>query len=171
MAEPVLYMRGFPQSISSEPFPEELLNDFSAIIELSDVTLDGLSTLLSEAEGFLSPKDLLLAIQKVVEDPNTAKALRAIIGNIDPIQIKPMTTFLEEKSKGEGFRFDPKRVERLKQILKKLIQPYSSMVRFQKAERLANITGQRLEAVELICDLRPIFDENRKNVEGMMPDK
>jgi hypothetical protein len=40
---------------------------------------------------------------------------------------------------------------------------------FQKAERLSTLTGQRLESFDLICDLRPIFDESREHLEGMMP--
>jgi len=58
---------------------------------------------------------------------------------------------------------------RLGEILPNLIQPYPAMARFEKAERLANLTGQELESMELICDLRPIFDEDRKQIEGMMP--
>ena len=30
-------------------------------------------------------------------------------------------------------------------------------------------TGQFVERFELICDLRPIFDEERRNVEGLVP--
>lgn len=162
-------MRGFPQPLSFEAAPEGPLNDLKAIIDLSDEILEKLCKHLSEVQGFLNPKDLLATIQTIVEDSNAAKAAQRIIINVRPFQVGQMVTFLEEKSKEKDFPFDQAQFKRLKQILKNLIRPYPSLSRFLKAERLANITGQQLEAVELICDLRPIFDENRKNIEGMMP--
>lgn len=167
MTEPVLYIRGFTQSF--ETIPEELLDDLKAIIDLSDEMLAELHKHLTEAEGFLDPRVLLATIQRVVEDSNAAEAVRRVLRNISPSQVERMVTSLDEKSREKDFPFDQAQLERLKQILKKLIRPYPSLARFQKAERLAKITGQQLETVELICDLRPIFDETRKKVEGMMP--
>ena len=46
--------------------------------------------------------------------------------------------------------------------------PTFSLVSFIRI-RLATLTGQKLESIELICDLRPIFDKLRKHLEGMMP--
>lgn len=167
MTEPVLYIRGFTQSF--ETIPEELLDDLKAIIDLSDEMLAELHKHLTEAEGFLDPRVLLATIQRVVEDSNAAEAVRRILRNIGPSQVERMVTILEEGREEEDFPFDQAKLERLKQILKNLIRPYPALARFQKAERLAKITGQQLETVELICDLRPIFDETRKKVEGMMP--
>ncbi len=169
MTEPVLYIRGSTQLLSFETMPEELLDDLKAIIDLSDEMLAELHKHLTEAEGFLDPRVLLATIQGVVKDQNTTKAVRRVLRNISPSQVERMVTSLDEKSKEKGFPFDQAQLKRLKKILKELIRPYPSLVRFQKAERLAKITGQQLEMVELICDLRPIFDENRKNVEGVMP--
>jgi hypothetical protein len=169
MGDPVLYIRGHPQALSFETVPEGLLDDLKAIISLSEDTLDKLYKQLSEAQGFLNPKALREIIHKNVEDSNAAKAVQRIIININPSQVERMVTSLEEKCKEEDFPFDQTQLERLKKILRNLIRPYPSLARFQKAERLASITGQQLETVELICDIRPIFDENRKNIEGMMP--
>ena len=169
MAEPVLYMRGFPQSLTSEPIPDALLDDLKVIIDLSDETLDKLYKNLSKAEGFLNPKTLLANIQKFVEKSSISEALRRIILSFRPTQVDQILTSLEKKRNEKDFPFDNEQLERLKTILKNLIRSYPSLARFQKAERLADITGQQMEEVELICDLRPIFDETRKNVEGMMP--
>jgi len=147
----------------------ELVEDLKAIIGLSDEKLAELHKHLTEAEGFLDPRALLATIRRVVEDANAAEAVRRIIINIGPSEVERMVTVLEEGREEKDFPFDQAKLERLKQILKNLIWPYPSLARFRKAERLAKITGQQLETVELICDIRPIFDESRKNVEGMMP--
>lgn len=169
MAERVLYMRGFPEGMSLESLPEGLVDDLEAMAELSDEKAGELYKHLAKAKGFLYPKALSEAIQKVVKDSNVAGAVSRVILNIGPPQVELLITSLEEKSKEKDFPFDQAKLEHLKQILKQLIQPYPSIDRFRKAERLARITGQQLETIELICDLRPIFDETRKNVEGMMP--
>ncbi|MCK4786600.1 MAG: hypothetical protein KAV87_22765 [Desulfobacteraceae bacterium] len=171
MAEQVFYIRGIPQSLSLEhpTARKELLEDLKGISGLSDKKLKELCEHLNKIQGFLTPKAFLEAIRKVITESSVAEAIRRIIINIGPSQVEWMVTSLEEKSKEKDFPFDQAQFDRLKQILKNIIQPYPSLARFQKAERLAKITGQQLETVELICDIRPVFDENRKNVEGMMP--
>jgi len=170
MPDPVLFIRGIPQLPFEHPTAKAgLVDDLKAIIGLSDGQLAELHKHLTEAKGFLDPKALLATIQRVVEDSNAAEVVRRVLRNIGPSQVERMVTFLEDGREEEDFPFDQAKLERLKQILKNLIRPYPALARFQKAERLAKITGQQLETVELICDLRPIFDESRKNVEGMMP--
>jgi hypothetical protein len=169
MAEPVFYIRGLPQSLSSENLPEGLFDDLKAIVDLPDDVVGDLYKNLSLAQGFLNPKDLLAIINKVIKKANMAEAIWRIIKNIGPSQVERLITIMENKVKEKDFPFDKTQLERLKQILKKLVQPYPSMERFKKAERISNITGQQMETVELICDLRPIFDETRKKVEGIMP--
>ncbi len=53
--------------------------------------------------------------------------------------------------------------------LRLLILDYPALKRFAKAERLSKLTGQQLRSIDLICDVRPIFDATRSQIEGMMP--
>lgn len=39
----------------------------------------------------------------------------------------------------------------------------------QKAFRVATILGHELESFELVCDLRPVFDDERTEVKGLIP--
>ncbi len=165
MTKPVFYIRGLPSPMTTS---EGLQDDFKMIMDLPDDNLNQLSNYLSEAKGFLNPKTILVIIRKVIKDSNIANALRRVIININPTEVEQIVKFLEKK-KDKNFSFDKQQFIRLKQILKKIIQPYPALIRFQKAERLSEVTGQQLETFELICDIRPIFDENRKNIEGMMP--
>ncbi|GEM_PF-987427 len=170
MTEPVMFFRGsrslFERSLARD---KGLLDDLKVVIGLSDGQVAELHKHLTEAKGFLDPKAMLSTIRRVVEDTNAAEAVRRVLRNIGRSQVERMVAALEEGRDEEDFAFDEVQFKRLKQILEKLIQPYPALARFQKAERLVNITGQQLETVELICDLRPIFDERRENVEGMMP--
>ncbi len=169
MPEPVLYMRGFPQMPPfAQPSPE-MLNDFKAAGGLSNDEIDEICKQLSKTQGFLDPKALLSIIKKVVKGTETAASVQRVIINISPSDLPTIVEFRKDGIDQEGFPFDSKQLDDLEKVLKKLIQPYPSIDRFQKAERLAKITGQQLEEIELICDVRPIFDKTRKQIEGMMP--
>ena len=54
-------------------------------------------------------------------------------------------------------------------LLATLIRPYPALLRQAKAERLADAVNLRAEAVDLICDLRPVFDDERCRIEGLIP--
>jgi hypothetical protein len=167
MAKPVFYIRGLPSSLATSE--EGLLVDLKAIVDLSDDSLNQIYKNLNEAQGFLNPKAMLSIMSKVLKNTEVAEALLRIIINVNASQVEQVGTFLDKKSKEEDFPFNQQQLECLKLILKKIIQPYPALIRYQKAERLTEITGQQLETVELICDIRPIFDESRKNIEGMIP--
>ena len=169
MPEPVMFIRGFPSFLEHPSAMEGMVADLKAIAGLSDEQIAGIREHLNEADHFLDPKALLVAIRKAIEDPKLAEAVRRAIRNVNPATIGRIIANLEQDLGDEGFPFDQATFDRMKQVLSELIQPYPALTRFQKAERLAKMTGQQLETVELICDLRPIFDENREKLEGMMP--
>lgn len=169
MPEPVLYMRGFPQIPRFAKPSAEVLDDLKAAGGLSNVVIDEICKQLSKTQGFLSPKTLLAIMHKVIKDPETAEAVQRVIINISPSDLPIMVASLKEDIGKDDFPLDSKQLGNLEKVLKKLIQPYPSLDRFQKAERLARITGQQLETIELICDVRPIFDKTREKIEGMMP--
>jgi hypothetical protein len=96
--------------------------------------------------------------------------VQTTLQNLEPKDTKTLLQGLAEQGKQEkDFPLDEAELARLGEILPKLIQLYPALTRFEKAERLAKLTGQELESIELICDLRPIFDDDRKRIEGMMP--
>ena len=164
MPEPVVYIRGFPPFLEYPGASGVMVDDLKTIADLSDEQIAGIRQHLAEADGFLDPKRLLAVIREVIQDSKSAEAVRRAIRSLNPSTTGRIIAGLEQDLDDKEFPFD-----RLKQVLSELIQPYPALTRFQKAERLAKVTGQQLETVELICDLRPIFDENREELEGMMP--
>ena len=166
-----MFFRGF-RELMHEQSPlasEDQVEDLKMISRLSDEEVAAVRERLSRAQGFLDPKALLVALREAVQDPKVAAAIRRALLILSPSGAKRMMASLEDERQQEGFPFEEATFGRLKKVLGELIQPYPALARFKKAERLAEITGQQLEAVELVCDLRPIFDENRGKLEGMMP--
>lgn len=164
MPEPVMFIRGFPPFLEYSSAGGTVVDDLRTIAGLSDDQIAEIRQHLSKADHFLDPKALLAAIREVIQVPASAEAVRRAILNLKPSNTKQIIATLEKDMGDKEFPFD-----RLKKVLSELIQPYPALARFEKAERLAKVTGRQLETVDLICDLRPLFDENRKKLEGMMP--
>ena len=169
MPDPVMFIRGFPTVLEQPSASESMMGDLKVIADLSHEQIERLRNHLIEADQFLDPKTLLATISEALQDTKSAEAVSTAIRFLTPPTTARVLADLEQNLGKKGFPFDQAKLDRLKQILCELIQPYPALVRFQKAGRLAKATGQQLEAVELICDLRPIFDENREQIEGMMP--
>jgi len=146
-----------------------MLADLQAVADLTDEQIKMLRRRLSEAKGFLAPKSLRTTIRQVVADDDKAGSVQGALRNLDPKDVERLLRALSERREGKGFPLEETMLARLRQVLPELIQPYPALTRFEKAKRLATLTGQQLESIEVICDLRPIFDEDRKHLEGMMP--
>jgi len=167
MPEPVMFIRGFPRSIFGQSGGSEtVVEDLKIIAELSDDEIVGVCHRLKNAEGFLDPKALLALIREVVQVSKSAEAVQRVIKNLTLPRIERILKSIESE---KDCPFDQAKFEHLRNILGKLVQPCPALINFQKADRLSKITGQRLESAELICDLRPVFSENRETVEGMLP--
>lgn len=171
MPDPVIYIRGLPPGIDSTSAADSsMLADLKAVATLSDDESKTLRERLSQVKGFLDPKTLAAEVRRVVKVEGTARSVQRALQNLNPKHIKRLVKSLAERGKKEkDFPLDEAEFVRLGKILPNLIQPYPALARFEKAERLSKLTGQELESIELICDLRPIFDEDHKQIEGMMP--
>jgi hypothetical protein len=163
MPEPVFYMRGFGDPAASRG----MLEDLKAVAGLTDSQVDSIRKRLLDARGFLSHAGLLTVIGNVITDERVAQSVRRAVRNLDSNAVQPFLNSLSAQD--EEPRLDEPILKRLREILPCLVQSYPALQRLKKAERLADVTGEAVESVELICDLRPIFDESRKEVEGMMP--
>ncbi len=171
MPEPVFYARGFQPTFATDADANpRMMADLKAVSTLSEDEVTSLCERLSQVKGFLDPKTLATEIRRVIKVEGTARSVLATLRSLEPEYTRRLVEGLTERGKHDtNFPLNEAELDRLGEILQKLIQPYPALVRFEKAERLATLTGQQLESIDLICDLRPIFDENRKQIEGMMP--
>jgi len=169
MPEPVLYFRGFPSDILGARVNERMLADLKSIAELDDDHISTLRRRLSEAKGFLDPKSLQALVREVVQDDRKSASVQRALRSLSPTDVEALLRNLADRPQEEDSPLSQNDLARLQDVLPQLIQAYPALVRFEKAERLATVTGQRLESLELICDLRPIFDDNRRRLEGMIP--
>ena len=172
MPEPVIYIRGglrSPGDLASTADPG-IMAHLKAVSTLSADETKALHERLSQTKGFLDPRALAAEVRRTVKVEETALSVLTTLQNLGPEDTKGLVEGLAVRGEKEkDFPLGKTELTRLSEILPVLIQPYPALARLRKAERLAKLTGQELESIELICDLRPIFDEERKQIEGMMP--
>ncbi len=164
-----MFIRGYSPFLERPSSIPGMVDDLKTIASLSDEEIQGIRKHLAKADRFLDLRSLLTSIHEVIQDRKSADAVGRAIRNLMPSDVERIIGDLKQAIDEEHPPCDEDTLTRLTQALGELIQPYPALVRYRKAERLAKTTGQQLETVELICDLRPIFDRNREKLEGMMP--
>jgi len=170
MPEPVLYIRGFPGAGAFQPADPAMLSDLALIASLTEDPVTKLRARLQEARGFLDGETLRKLISNVIPDAKSAQAVFRALTNLESDDVESILKHVERARKAENkSNIDDAALESLRQNLATLILPYPALVRFEKAQRLATFTGQRLDSADLICDVRPIFDGEGREVEGMFP--
>ncbi len=170
MPEPVLYVRGL-QHFREHVGSEEMAGDLKAITTVSTDLLEKVAADLSGVDGFLDTTALNARLQSLLPQDAPVASVRRVILNLKSEDVEKLLERLRSIQKGnaEDFPLSADDLDKLSDLLPRLLKPIPALRCYRKAERLSKITGQPLEDVQLICDLRPVFDENRKNIEGLIP--
>jgi len=154
---------------------KEFLDDVRIIIDLDDAVYDQLATKLEQAAGFLDLPSLKLLAHAVVPSENKPQHLASIVyrvggmlhdGDMLPLEaLKELESALREKAKDLIAEDRQILIDRLQQLV---VSPVSLAKQF-KARRLVDATGAELEDTAIVCDIRPVFDDERLKIEGGIP--
>ena len=178
MAETVFYMRGALPLWMDQRVPPELIADAKILLELQPDQLESLAFELSSFDGFLDKPTLKKIVKSFVPNDDDAVRVYRLISQIDESlrQTKSgLDGLLERIAEAVKSPEDPKNqltlaeFDELKRRMSIVLKPYAGLNRQAKAQRLSEATGLRLENVEIICDLRPVFDDRREAIEGVIP--
>lgn len=170
MPEPVIYMRGL-QHLREHAVSEEMVGDLKAITTVSADLLEKAAADLSDADGFLDTTALNARLRSLLPQDAPVASVRRVVLNLKSEDVEKLLKQLRsiQEDNAEDFPLSADELHKLSDLLPRLLKPIPALRRYRKAERLSKVTGQPLEDVQLICDLRPVFDENRKNIEGLIP--
>lgn len=169
MPEPVLYMRGL-QFLSDRAISEEMLNDLKMVTTVTPEVLDEVATSLAAAEGFLDTSALNSHLRQILPAQDAVAPVRRVVLNIKLEDVSGLLKRLRQAQQDvEEFPLTVADLDSLANLLPRLLKPVPALRRYRKAERLAKTTGQPLEDIQFVCDLRPVFDDSRQTVEGLIP--
>jgi hypothetical protein len=158
--------------VQSPLLPSGMLDDLLAVAGANEEQLDRIAADLEQEPGI--PTDTRLGeviTRHVGEVPLAESILRAVV-NLRPERLEDTIQTLRhwrEASSANAKKLPPDRLEAIQDRLTRLIRNYPALARYRKAQRLKTLTGKTADSVELICDLRPVFDQSRTVVEGLIP--
>ncbi len=179
MPETVFYMRGAFPLTTGRGVPPEMIADAKALLELQPDLLGSLAHELSSFSGFMDKPALKKIVKSFVPNDDHANRVYRLISQLDEslrqsnIDLQTLLGRMEETIRSpedeEGPLLTPTEFDEVKRRMAIIIKPYGGLHLQAKAQRLSEATGQRLEQLEIICDLRPVFDDERERVQGIIP--
>lgn len=154
---------------------EGFVSDAKTILQIDDEKLDALAQALAQDESFLDRRTLSRVVEESLGSGENASDVSRIVWRLNQI-LRDADEPLEETVallKGAISEFseaisDADR-DSVGERLEKLAAVPKAFARQQKAQQLAEATGAELEEIQIICDMRPVFDEERSKIEGAIP--
>ena len=179
MLDHVFYYRGrFPPG-TMPPVSPRLVGDAKTLLELSTEQVHAIAAALGEHAGFLDRKSVEEVLSTIIENEERCQRLAVLI----PAMHERLREFdqdaegllsqLEEWQSGKENKeqqlLSSEDLAGLRERVPLVFKPYPGLDRQRKAQRLSEATGLPLQEVQIICDLRPVFDEEKTGVEGILP--
>lgn len=157
----------------------QMIEDLRYVAQLSVETIDQLSGALSKIEGIPSTDQLVDLVANIVADPEAGASIITVLQNLTPDSqdeaegtIKQTLETVDQwRQRNEQTRktFPNELFAALEERLPHLLQEYPAIFRHRKARRLARLSGNIADGIELLCDIRPVFSKSRGEIVGLIP--
>lgn len=147
--------------------------DARAVVGLTESEVQALTEDLASTHGFLRMTDLRDLMERHIES-ETAERVTRFVSNLDRMARSGRIARDEiAKQLGKALRagdtgLSSEEIDLLLARTPRLVADAPGLEAQWKAESLTSATGQPLEELEIITDLRPVFDRDRKAVLGML---
>lgn len=151
--------------------PAEMLHDFLNVASLDEATCSAVAASLRELSGLADAASLRARITDAGVEGVTVASLIRTVKSIRPNQLPRYLKMVAEWVQGDDDRaelFTSELFRKLQTNLGLLIQDNPAIELMQKSERLLRDVGNEIEDIKFVCDLRPVFDIPRENVEGLV---
>lgn len=173
MADRIILIPGLPGDFdSSLAVPAQMIEALLAVSEIPIGQIDALAAALEAEAGFPNADRLSDLVREVVDDDRRTSAVVGALHNVPSQRVDLVIQTIRQWREADdrnAERFPESALGALEEKLPRLIRDFAGLERYRKARRLASILGNTVEALELICDIRPVFNAQRDVVEGMIP--
>lgn len=148
--------------------PPEMLQDFLLIAQLDKGVCNLIAQSLQTMSGIPDVGRIESAVREAgVPDTDVAGIARALRG-VNQSKLQKYLEAVDGWIAGRSERaklFTPDVIQSLSENLSILVDKHPIEL-MQKAEQLLRDVGNEIEDVKFVCDLRPVFDDARENVEA-----
>ena len=173
MADRVFFVSVSPADFMAGPIvPSQMINDLRVIAETPLDQLQTVSAALHQIEGFISEERLTELVLEHINDEQQSAAVVSVIQNVRPQGVDHVLETIESwraASPENADRLGDEMVAAVRDKLPQLIRAYDSIERSRKADRLRSMTGNVVQGIEVLCDARPVYNEPRNRIEGLIP--
>lgn len=149
--------------------------DAETVLHIDDEHFEELVVALREFDGFLDRRALSGIASQTLPPDGQPDTVSGILWRLNRYVRESDETFKESlrllkaavTEHVEGL--EPEQLEKLGERLTLLIAEPSGFARQHKAEQLVEATGREVTALQVICDVRPVFNEDRTEIQGALP--
>ncbi len=151
----------------------DFLEDAQYILKLDEDAYLRLATQLAKTDTFLSHSELVAIVGETLDEGADRIAsiiyhLGGVVHDADMDAMDAMDELgkaIEEKAES----LEPQDRRMLTDRLRKLVAEPIGIAKQYKARQLVDAIGAELDAFRIICDIRPIFDKKREQIDGAIP--
>jgi hypothetical protein len=155
---------------------DDFLADAKVLLAIDVPAYEALRKRLAEDKSFLDRDSLVQLVLSALGPGSPADEIGRIIWRFHRL-VRQKSEEPLEKSQAilcDAIRKHSKKLskedrEKLAERITALAVAPQSLARHYKAEQLAESVGVKLLDAQLICDIRPVFDESRSEIEGAIP--
>jgi hypothetical protein len=158
---------------------EHFIEDAQFLVAVPEVVFDQALTAIENHNGFLGPRGLKNLIEPIIEHADQRQALINFVSNLPKIRrelglsVEAFARECEEELQAQAEQWTERLgetdLENLISRVHRIIQPKLGLEKQAKADSVVRRVGASLDEMAIVCDLRPIFDDDRQRVEGMIP--
>jgi hypothetical protein len=168
-----LFQISIEDVIVNRVLPAEMLQDLHVIAGLSEEECRQIGGALRSLEGLATGDAIKNAVEACLSEDDEGKTESVVnaLSSLKPQAIPRLMESIKAWASAKKPRqevFSDSVLERLGENLHVLISDYHAVALMQKAEQLLRDVGNEFQGVKFVCDLRPVFDEQRANVEGFV---
>ena len=153
----------------------DFLNDAREILKLDQDSYLRLANRLAKSDAFLSRSDLAGIVGDVLGRGDDSDRIASIVDRLGGIvhdadmdvadAMDALETVIVEKAAG----LEPSDRKILADRIRKLAAEPMGIAKQCKARQMVDAIGAGLADVQIICDIRPIFDPKREQIDGAIP--
>jgi hypothetical protein len=155
---------------------DDFLSDAKILLNLEDSKHDDLAKALLIEKAFLDREKLKKVVQAILgvnEHSNNISRiiwrLHTLLRRDSDISLEQSFDILRDAIKNSAEKIPPEDRSKLVNRIKDIVVSPRSLTRQQKAEELVEVLGTEVTNLQFICDIRPLFNEERSRIEGAIP--
>lgn len=154
---------------------EAFISDVKRILQIDNAHLDRLEEALSQAGSFLDPNTLSRVVDDALDGNEASSDISNTIWHLSQVlhsadeQPEAAAAQLNEAIVNSSAEISEDEGRWLGERIQKLAVQPAGFARQRKAQRLSEATGAELVDLQIISDIRPVFNEDRSDIEGAVP--